>query len=71
MEELSDEILAYKFEYPTVTTSGKELRMILSHPPEKYSSRWLRAAGIAPAQAAVKGSATGEPDNCLMAGWGG
>jgi hypothetical protein len=40
MEELYDQILAYKFEYPTVTTSGKQLKMILSHPPEKYSSRW-------------------------------
>ncbi len=33
--ELADGILAYKFRYPTRTTSGKKLSMVLSHPPEK------------------------------------
>lgn len=35
---LSDNILAYSFEYPTVTTAGKPLSMVLSRAPEKYSS---------------------------------
>ena len=35
---LSDPILAYSFEYPTATTAGKPLSMVLSRAPEKYSS---------------------------------
>ncbi|EFJ45610.1 hypothetical protein VOLCADRAFT_105895 [Volvox carteri f. nagariensis] len=38
MKELSDNILAYKFEYPVATVSGKPLSMLLSRTPEKYSS---------------------------------
>ncbi|KAF5830123.1 hypothetical protein DUNSADRAFT_15014, partial [Dunaliella salina] len=37
-KELYDDILAYKFKYPVSTVSGKPLKMLLSHPPEKYSS---------------------------------
>lgn len=37
-ETLSDPILAYSFKYPVQTVSGKPLRLILSHEPEKYSS---------------------------------
>eukprot|EP00199_Chlamydomonas_sp_CCMP681_P002769 CAMPEP_0119108856 /NCGR_PEP_ID=MMETSP1180-20130426/15788_1 /TAXON_ID=3052 ORGANISM="Chlamydomonas cf sp, Strain CCMP681" /NCGR_SAMPLE_ID=MMETSP1180 /ASSEMBLY_ACC=CAM_ASM_000741 /LENGTH=312 /DNA_ID=CAMNT_0007094523 /DNA_START=21 /DNA_END=959 /DNA_ORIENTATION=+ len=36
--ELVDPILAYKFKYPTRSVSGKPLKMLLSHEPEKYSS---------------------------------
>ncbi|GFR51830.1 hypothetical protein Agub_g14293 [Astrephomene gubernaculifera] len=38
MKELSDPILAYKFQYPVSTTAGQPLSMLLSRPPEKYSS---------------------------------
>ncbi|GLI64352.1 hypothetical protein VaNZ11_007592 [Volvox africanus] len=38
MKELSDRILAYKFEYPVNTTAGKPLAMLVSRVPEKYSS---------------------------------
>jgi hypothetical protein len=37
-EELYDPLLGYKFKYPTVTASGKPLRMVLARTPEKYSS---------------------------------
>jgi hypothetical protein len=32
---LYDPILAYQFIYPVQTSAGGELRMTLSHPPEK------------------------------------
>lgn len=38
LKELSDPILAYRFDYPIETVSGKPLRMVLAHEPEKYSS---------------------------------
>ncbi|KAI3425257.1 hypothetical protein D9Q98_009025 [Chlorella vulgaris] len=38
MKSLSDDILAYTFEYPTATASGKQLPMVLSRRPERYSS---------------------------------
>eukprot|EP00798_Chlamydomonas_sp_ICE-L_P003868 gene3868-13931_t len=38
MSELVDPILAYKFKYPVETLSGKPLKMLLAHEPEKYSS---------------------------------
>ena len=38
LKELYDPILAYRFNYPSETTSGKPLRMVLAHEPEKYSS---------------------------------
>ncbi|KAJ9505094.1 hypothetical protein QJQ45_008926 [Haematococcus lacustris] len=37
-QELYDQILAYRFQYPVSTTSGEPLKMLLTHPPEKYSS---------------------------------
>ncbi|KXZ53907.1 hypothetical protein GPECTOR_6g825 [Gonium pectorale] len=38
MKTLSDPILAYSFDYPVTTTKGKQLSMLLSRAPEKYSS---------------------------------
>ena len=38
LELLSDPILAYSYPYPIESVSGKPLRMILAHAPEKYSS---------------------------------
>ncbi len=35
---MSDPILAYTFNYPVETVSGKPLRMVVTHEPEKYSS---------------------------------
>lgn len=35
---LSDPILAYTLTYPSETVSGKPLRMVTTHEPEKYSS---------------------------------
>lgn len=38
VSQLYDPILAYRFNYPIETVSGKKLRMVISHEPEKYSS---------------------------------
>lgn len=38
MKKLSDSILAYSFEYPVSTTTGRPLSMVLARTPEKYSS---------------------------------
>eukprot|EP00775_Hariotina_reticulata_P002083 gene2083-2402_t len=37
-KELRDSTLAYEFKYPVQTTSGQQLQMVLTRPPEKYSS---------------------------------
>lgn len=38
VKEFYDPILAYKFQYPTLSVSGKQLSMIIARAPEKYSS---------------------------------
>lgn len=38
VKELYDPILAYRFNYPVVSVSGKQLSMIAARAPEKYSS---------------------------------
>ena len=35
---MSDDILSYFFEYPVATASGKQLPLIFSRKPERYSS---------------------------------
>lgn len=37
-KELYDPILAYKYSYPTRTSSGQPVQLVLTRPPEKYSS---------------------------------
>lgn len=37
-QTLRDDILAYQFDYPVATVSGRELPLVLSRRPEKYSS---------------------------------
>lgn len=38
MKSLQDDTLAYSFEYPAATASGKPLPLLFSRKPERYSS---------------------------------
>lgn len=38
LKRFEDKILAYSFLYPTATASGAPLSLVLTRPPEKYSS---------------------------------
>ena len=47
MAELSDDVLAYSFQYPVTTTSGRPLKMTLARPPEKYGKRGRSESTVA------------------------
>lgn len=38
MKTVRDDVLAYQFDYPAATARGKELPLLFSRKPERYSS---------------------------------